>query len=218
MEDDNPLLQHATLSFFEVVRWRTLCTHDLVCISITCPLDYQQVSTLSADYDIPQITVPSHAFVFQLCLSSSGMAISRMCGILLRYHLAFEDISERPEDWRATYSKEYVDIFNSIVMDVCNAIWRNRALNTTDRHANGLNLPLYVRSLFLVFTLLRLSDPLSTSRHVIEQLNDLCQSRNQNATTALSITHSAALAGFSMRFMEVRETITRKKKGIVAEN
>ncbi|GAB5588158.1 hypothetical protein Unana1_03058 [Umbelopsis nana] len=159
MEDDNPLLQHATLSFFEVV------------------------STLSADYDIPQITVPSHALVFQLCLSSSGMAISRMCGILLRYHLAFEDISERPDDWRATYSKEYVDIFNSIVMDVCNAIWRNRALNTTDRHANGLNLPL----------------------HVIEQLNDLCQSRNQNATTALSITHSAALAGFSMRFMEDKE-------------
>jgi hypothetical protein len=145
MEDDNPILQHATLSFFEVVSWRhsyTAVVFGLLAYFIhSDPYPTKQVSTLSADFDIPQITVPSHALVFQLCLSSSGMAISRMCGILLQYHLAFADNPERQDEWKATYAKEYVDIFNSIVMDVCNVIWRNRALNTKDSHANGLNLP-----------------------------------------------------------------------------
>jgi centromere protein I len=104
-----------------------------------------------------------------------------MCGILLQYHLAFQENSDRSEDWKATYTKEYVNIFNSIVMDVCNAIWRNRAFNNVDSHASGMTLPAYV----------------------VEQLNEICQSRNQNLGTALSITHSAALAGYSMRFMQV---------------
>ncbi|CAM0139970.1 hypothetical protein VKS41_007623 [Umbelopsis sp. WA50703] len=159
IEDDNPILQHAALSFFEVV------------------------SSLFADFDIPQITVTSHALVFRLCLSSSGVALSRMCGILLQYHLAFQENSDRSEDWKATYTKEYVNIFNSIVMDVCNAIWRNRAFNNVDSHASGMTLPAYV----------------------VEQLNEVCQSRNQNLGTALSITHSAALAGYSMRFMQDKE-------------
>ncbi|KAI8577817.1 hypothetical protein K450DRAFT_250142 [Umbelopsis ramanniana AG] len=166
MEDGNPILQHATLSFFEVA------------------------SSLPTDFDIPLITVPSHALVVQHCLSTNGMAISRMCGVLLQYYLALQDTSDENEEWKGAYTEEYINMFNSMVTDVCNALWRGRALNNKENHASGFNLP----------------------SHVIDQLNTVCHDRKQNLSTALLITHSPALASYSMRFMEDKEKMVNSTR------
>ena len=60
-ENDHVLLQHAVLSFFEVVV--TLHTH----------------------YDVPFVVIPSRAIVFRSLLSDTGMAVSRICGVVTRF-------------------------------------------------------------------------------------------------------------------------------------
>lgn len=110
-----------------------------------------KASSLPTDYDIPLITVPSHALVVQHCLSTNGMAISRMCGVLLQYYLALQDTSDQSEEWKGAYSEEYINMFNSMVTDVCNALWRGRALNNKENHASGFNLPRYAVSYLVLW-------------------------------------------------------------------
>jgi len=35
------------------------------------------------------------------------------------------------------YNRDYVALFNSFVMDICNFLWRIRAFNKTDKNARG---------------------------------------------------------------------------------
>lgn len=59
-ENDHILLQHATLSFFDVV------------------------VELHTTYDLPFVTIPSAAIVYHCLLSDTGMATSRICGIITK--------------------------------------------------------------------------------------------------------------------------------------
>jgi centromere protein I len=40
-----------------------------------------------------------------------------------------------------TYPKDYVNLFNGFLMDICNCLWRSRAFNTSDTNALGCLLP-----------------------------------------------------------------------------
>jgi hypothetical protein len=64
-----------------------------------------------------------------------------MCGVLLQYFIALQDTSDESEEWKGAYSEEYINMFNSMVTDVCNALWRGRAFNNKENHASGFNLP-----------------------------------------------------------------------------
>jgi len=39
------------------------------------------------------------------------------------------------------YSRDFVNYFNGFVMDLCNCLWRNRALNNADKNALGCQIP-----------------------------------------------------------------------------
>lgn len=110
-EDDHPLLQHATLSFFELV------------------------ATIPQQHDIPEIIVPSIDLVCKSFFSSNAMATSRMCGIIFRYINAFYNNDSKEEDWVSRHSPQYLEQFNTYVTDICTALWREKALtiagNTT---------------------------------------------------------------------------------------
>ncbi|RUP50559.1 Mis6-domain-containing protein [Jimgerdemannia flammicorona] len=114
LENDDVSVQHATLSFFELV------------------------SSMSLEYNIPEIIIPSFVVVHRCFFSISGMAMSRMCGIVAQYKVAFEENERRKDrEWASAYSREYVNHFNSFVMDICNCLWRNRGLNRTDKNASA---------------------------------------------------------------------------------
>lgn len=106
-ESDSPVLQHAVFSFFELV------------------------SSISTHHDVPENIIPAAAFVYRSFFSLSGMAVSRICGIIYQYKRAFEENDQRSEDWMIRHTKEYLDHFNTYVMDICNALWRNLALSRT---------------------------------------------------------------------------------------
>ncbi|KAI9489715.1 Mis6-domain-containing protein [Zychaea mexicana] len=159
MEGDHPLLQHAALSFFEFV------------------------SSISINHDIPEIIIPAAPLIYRSFFSICGMSVSRICGIVHQYKKAFEDNDRKIGDWVTRHTSDYLDNFNTHVMDICSALWRNSALarSTEDEL------------------------PFSLSPEITKVYDNLCESRGESANLVLSLTHSAALAGFSERFIQEKE-------------
>jgi len=68
----------------------------------------------------------------------------------MRFKIAFElyESASRERQDRGglampAYSRDFVNYFNGFVMDLCNCLWRNRALNNADKNALGCQLPEY---------------------------------------------------------------------------
>ncbi|KAI8146316.1 Mis6-domain-containing protein [Fennellomyces sp. T-0311] len=158
-EDDHPLLQHAALSFFEFA------------------------SGISIRHDIPEIIIPGASLIYRSFFSTSGMAMSRICGIIYQYKRAFEENDRKTGDWVTRHTSDYLDDFNTYVMDICSAVWRNQAL--------GEPVPEKL--------------PFSLTTEITNVYHGLCESRGESANMALSLTHSGCLAGFSEQLMSEKE-------------
>ncbi|CEP08174.1 hypothetical protein [Parasitella parasitica] len=115
-EDDHPLLQHAGLTFFELV------------------------SKISVQDNIPDVIIPAATFVHRNFYSPSAMAVSRVCGILYQYKIAFEENDKKTEDWMSKHTPEYLNHFNTYLMDVCNSLWKNIGLSKVKDEANAFSL------------------------------------------------------------------------------
>ena len=103
--------------------------------------------------------MPSSSIVYYPFFSSSPSSVSRICGILTRsdsvsreansrFKIAFElyESASRERQDRGglampAYSRDFVNYFNGFVMDLCNCLWRNRALNNADKNALGCQIP-----------------------------------------------------------------------------
>ncbi|KAF9103995.1 hypothetical protein BGX27_010277 [Mortierella sp. AM989] len=199
IEHDHIAVQHGVLSFFDLA------------------------STLTGSYNLPlAVVIPDSTIVYRCFLSDSGMSISRVCGIIYQYKQAFEafeqeqqlqydllvqsqmssqDMASNGQDAPPApaplevpgYSREYVILFNSFVMDICNFLWRNRAFNRTDKNAQG----------FLM------GQP--TTAHV----KQVCVDAGLSMNNMLSMTHSIALSGYSARFLkslEVQQNVSLEKR------
>lgn len=83
------------------------------------------------------IIVPSPRTLYLLTMSSSLSDFSGICSVLAIYKQAFEAelrISRRDPT-------EHTRMFNGYLMDVCNLLWRSRALIATDPNAMGCLYP-----------------------------------------------------------------------------
>ncbi|CEG66414.1 hypothetical protein RMATCC62417_03001 [Rhizopus microsporus] len=152
-EKDHPLLQHASLSFFELV------------------------SSISIQHNIPRIITPTAPFVYRHFFSTSAMAHSRICSIIYQYKLAFEQSESQPEDHQ---TEEYLSSFNTCMLNVCSALWKTISIQGEQ-------------------------PPFDLPAVTVERLFERCQERGTDVQRALSITQSAALIGFSKRFMKALE-------------
>ncbi|KAI8978903.1 Mis6-domain-containing protein [Pilobolus umbonatus] len=110
LEYDHPILQHAALAFFELV------------------------SSISLQHDIPEIIIPAATLVHRTFFSTNAMAVNRICGIVYQYKRAFEDNDRKTGDWISKHSMSYLDHFNTYVLDICNALWQNRAFTVSDKN------------------------------------------------------------------------------------
>ncbi|KAI8984632.1 Mis6-domain-containing protein [Mycotypha africana] len=159
LENDHPLIQHAGLSFFELA------------------------ATLSLQDNIPDIIIPEAAFIQRTLYSVSAMPISRLCGIIYTYKLAFEENENKTEEWMSQHTPKYLQHFNEYVTDICNSLWRNKFLDDSWQEKVTTSL----------------------SRGVLAFFHDLCQERAVEANYTSSLTHSPALVGFAKKFMESLE-------------
>ncbi|CAO3627460.1 unnamed protein product [Cunninghamella blakesleeana] len=118
LEQDHPLIQHAALSFFEFT------------------------SSISMQHDIPAIVIPAACLVYRSFFSSNAMAVSRICGILTQYKSSFEDNERKAVDWMEQHDQDYLEHFNSYVLDICNCLWRNLAFSIEGGNGTAFSLSL----------------------------------------------------------------------------
>lgn len=85
-----------------------------------------------------RIVYPSIHVVYLFLFDTSLSNASRMCGILASCKQSFEALKNNV---MKIYDPEYTNRFNGHLMDVCNLIWRSRALNYTDPNAMGCLSP-----------------------------------------------------------------------------
>ncbi|KAI8366097.1 Mis6-domain-containing protein [Radiomyces spectabilis] len=116
LEQDHPLIQHAALSYFELV------------------------SSISIHHDIPEIIIPAAPLVYRTFFSPLAMPVSRMCGIIFQYKQAFEENEQKEGDWVSRHTQEYLQHFNSYVTDMCNALWRTQFLSRSSEENRAFSL------------------------------------------------------------------------------
>lgn len=126
---------------------------------------YDVLISFPIKHQIVHITMPSSSIVYFPFFSSSPASLSRICGNLTQYDallcvligrfkIAFElyeSASRERQDQGGlampAYSRDFVNYFNGFVMDLCNCLWRNRALNNADKNALGCQMPEYTHDL-----------------------------------------------------------------------
>lgn len=103
---------------------------------------YQVIATTTRDIvksggrPVP-IIVPTPQVVYLLTMSMSLSTLSGICSMLAGYKQAFE--AEMRDSRRNP--TESTRVFNGYLMDICNLIWRSRALIATDTNAMGCLYP-----------------------------------------------------------------------------
>jgi centromere protein I len=113
---------------------------------------YEQTAIIISDPTLKQyvrITIPIAQLVYILFFSHSLAVVARLCNVLACYKRGFETaMTTRPsKDHQGptvdstTYARDYVNVFNGFLMDICNCLWRSRAFNRTDTNSLGCYIP-----------------------------------------------------------------------------
>lgn len=88
---------------------------------------YELASTLPWENRLFRIVLPSDPLVYHCVFANDPTMVSRICGVLSGYKKAFELCFKPGES--EEYEKSYIDHFNGFLVDICNCLWRNRALS-----------------------------------------------------------------------------------------
>ncbi|KAL2855429.1 Mis6-domain-containing protein [Aspergillus pseudoustus] len=140
-----------------------------------------------------RISVPLAPTVYSLVFTPVSSIISNMNSILASYKSSFEtsmasDALQLPESSEMLYSQTLVGQFNGYIMDICNLLWRNRALNSEDPNALGCLIP---------------QATITALSQYIRDVNERSRKRNRETAfsytiaSVFSLSHHAALSNMS---------------------
>ncbi|KAJ5622937.1 Centromere protein Cenp-I [Penicillium lividum] len=93
-----------------------------------------------------RLTVPPSPSIYAITFTPSVSIISILSSILATYKSSFESsltskAIQPPNPSEPLYDPKLVGQFNGYVMDTCNLVWRNRALNSEDPNARACLIP-----------------------------------------------------------------------------
>ncbi|KAH7392890.1 Mis6-domain-containing protein [Pyrenochaeta sp. MPI-SDFR-AT-0127] len=145
---------------------------------------YELLSTSTKPHIIPIILPPMH-LVYILAQNASSATLSRICGIIGSYKVAFD---QHPKPVKDYYPASITDLLNFCLRDLYNLFWIARALSAIEQKSIGLYCDPSLRS--------TLSDYLSS------------QDREYAIGTAFGLSHNNSLASLSAaawRAMEEQE-------------
>ncbi|KAI0446650.1 Mis6-domain-containing protein [Xylaria telfairii] len=140
---DNKLTQASESAAGLVVHVNSLCLtliQTSPCISTHGKvLDfYYQTSSLASDAHLlahSQATaVPPATLIYNMFFATSPLTVSRVCAVVAKYKVEFQvaiDVAS------IDYIPRHIPEFNGFLMDICNCLWRQRALSDEDSNAKG---------------------------------------------------------------------------------
>ncbi|RAO65008.1 uncharacterized protein BHQ10_001020 [Talaromyces amestolkiae] len=114
-----------------------------------------------------RLTVPLAPAIYSLTFTSNLAQISRLSNILSIYKNSFETsltsqtLQSPDKSAGGFYAPEMVGLYNGYIMDLCNLIWRNRALNSEDQNAHGCLVPKATKESFVEY----INDSNEISKH-----------------------------------------------------
>ncbi|KAL4927472.1 Mis6 domain protein [Aspergillus undulatus] len=140
-----------------------------------------------------RIAVPLAPTVYTLVFTPVASVISIMNTVLSGYKASFEEsmVSETLQAQNSTdplYSQQLVGQFNGYIMDICNLVWRNRALNIEDPNAVGCLIP---------------PATIAALTRYLREVNEKSRKRNRETAfsytlaSVFSLSHHAALCNMS---------------------
>ena len=107
------------------------------------------------------------------------------------------------------YSRDFVNYFNGFVMDLCNCLWRNRALNNADKNALGCQIPEYPSPPSLPPVLLWRGGICfganAEGRDVVGVLKAASEERGDSLGLLFSLTHGTAFGLFAAQIFRALE-------------
>jgi centromere protein I len=103
---------------------------------------YELLSTSSRPHVIPIHLPPMH-LIYMLAQDASVTTLSRICGIIGSYKLAFD---AHPKPVKTYYASEVTDAFNYCLRDMYNLVWVSRGLVVQDQKSKGLYCDPILRS------------------------------------------------------------------------
>ena len=197
---------------------------DLLCLSIleSLPLTLSAISSVLSFYETVatsishspmnpniRITTPSAEVIYRLTFTTSLSTLSRLCSILSIYKTAFEAGMSRAGEGNG-YPRDYVNHFNGFLMDICNCLWRNRALNREDTNALGCLVPPTVLPALRTYatglgnslpTLFSLSNSSTVCALSIACFRDLEDAAAEAEEDGLSIRHAGPISQRSLTML-----------------
>ncbi|RDW83876.1 Mis6 domain protein [Aspergillus mulundensis] len=140
-----------------------------------------------------QLTVPLAPSVYTLIFTPVSFVISSMSSILCSYKTSFEVSmnSETLQSKDPLWTEKLVPQFNGYIMDICNLVWRNRALNSDDPNALGCLIP---------------PATITALTQYLREVNDKARKKNRESAFAyttgslFSLSHHAALCNMSASY------------------
>ncbi|KAI0408118.1 Mis6-domain-containing protein [Xylaria palmicola] len=103
---------------------------------------YYQTSSLASDPHLLEhgeaSAVPPATLIYNLFFTPSPFIVSRVCTVVARYKEGFQTamgaVNMNP-------TPRHISEFNGFLMDICNCLWRQRALSDEEENAKGCMIP-----------------------------------------------------------------------------
>ncbi|TRX96291.1 hypothetical protein FHL15_003015 [Xylaria flabelliformis] len=103
---------------------------------------YYQTSSLASDAHLlahgQATAVPPATLIYNMFFAASPLTVSRVCAVVAEYKVGFQvaiDVAD------INYTPKHIPEFNGFLMDICNCLWRQRALSDEDPNAKGCMIP-----------------------------------------------------------------------------
>ncbi|KAF9973504.1 hypothetical protein BGZ73_003246 [Actinomortierella ambigua] len=207
VDESNISVQHGVLSFLDLA------------------------STLPITFRVPMaVIIPDSTIVYRCFLADSGMAMSRICGIILQFKNAFESFENEQQNYQARLL-EYELQQQQAQRDRESAIDQNIPLIPPPSPPPLSDVPGYSRDYVTFFNsfVMDICNFLWRSRafnktdknargfqvdaKTISRARQICTEGGLNMNNMFSLTHSLAMAGYSSQFVKSLE----QKAGIPKE-
>ncbi|KAF8427322.1 Mis6-domain-containing protein [Tirmania nivea] len=148
---------------------------------------YEVAASFPAKNSTFRLVLPPDSLVYHSLFAGDALSLSRLCGISAKYKRNAEETRRLSQSIHNNslepYSRAFTDHLNSVVMDIVNCIWRNRAFSTAD-NSLGCNIP----------------------KELIKKYGELANSRGEDLRQLYSPTRSIALARYSKAAFSALET------------
>ncbi|GAW12582.1 hypothetical protein ANO14919_019520 [Xylariales sp. No.14919] len=82
--------------------------------------------------------VPPATLIYNMFFSASPLTASRVCSVVAKYKEGFQLAMSVAN---INHTPKHITEFNSFLMDICNCLWRQRALSDEDANAKGCLVP-----------------------------------------------------------------------------